>query len=98
MTTGYPRIERNAFGRPIWNQGPYGMSPALANMVLPSYWPSDWPSDWIAADDPRVRRYFRTGIAAPTGTAEAVSTALRLTGRAAPEPDRLLIYYSERFR
>jgi hypothetical protein len=42
-SVGYPRLERSADGRPIWDQGPLGMSTVLASIRLPEQWPESWP-------------------------------------------------------
>lgn len=39
---GWPRLTRNAEGRPMWDQGPLGMSVVLASIPLPERWPEHW--------------------------------------------------------
>lgn len=50
---GWPRLERNADGVPIWDQGPLGMSVVLAHgyaMGMPARWPDHWPEPPLSAE------------------------------------------------
>ena len=63
---GWPRIERTATGRPVWNVGPEGYL-SVALPPLPATWPGDWPNVDVLGPEQagrllaeRRRRAYRT--------------------------------------
>jgi hypothetical protein len=40
----YPRVERSASDRPIWDIGPFGhLAVMVSSIPMPSKWPDHWP-------------------------------------------------------